>query len=98
MQYVRRKLELIGWGIVIPNREGEEFPSRTDGFGDGYDHRQYWDGGRFLGPDPWGVVPIYEDRKGRRFPAEAEMVRCFTCGGPCMAVPDGRGGYRHRPL
>ena len=96
---MRRGLSFIGWGMITPNEMGEELPDSPHGFAVGYDHREYWDGSRFLGPDPWGVTPIYEDRRGNRFPAEAEMVRCEICGGPCMPVPAGRSGRkRHHPL
>lgn len=71
-------LEYIGWGLA----KGADESVLVNGYNDqpsldvtGYSSGEYWGGeGRkftFLGPDPFGIVPIYRTPDGKQFPADA---------------------------
>lgn len=71
-----RGLTFVGWGIVGKPENGI-FVQTAEGEGidvTGYNAGDYWDGKRgFLGPDPYGIVPIYRDSNNRLFPHTAKQ-------------------------
>lgn len=70
-----RGLTFSGWGLIGDQQDGI-LVQTADGIGidvTGYNAGDYWDGKKgFLGPDPYGVVPVYRDKKGSIFPARAK--------------------------
>lgn len=69
-----RGLTLVGWGIIGEPQEGilrsgPEPGPHIDVTGS--NEGDWWGGDGFLGPDPYGITPIYHDRQGRQFPREA---------------------------
>jgi hypothetical protein len=61
-----------GWGIVGEPQDGVivDGPSGPSIDVSGYNAGDYWDGDEFLGPDTFGIVPIYKTASGQ-FPTEA---------------------------
>jgi hypothetical protein len=74
MRTFHETLECEGWGIVGEPQEGivfagyDDIPTIDVG---GYSEADYWDGDRFKGPDPSGIVPIYTTEDGDQFPPDA---------------------------
>lgn len=70
-----RGLTLAGWGIVGEPQDGVLVPT-GNGIGidvSGYNEGDYWSGEGFLGPDPFGIVPVYRDRQDRIYPRNAKQ-------------------------
>lgn len=67
-------LEFAGWGIVGEPQDGVivSGPSGNSIDVTGYHTADYWDGGKFLGPDSYGIVPVYRAADGMQFPANAK--------------------------
>ena len=65
-----RNLEFIGWGVVGRPQPGVIVSGPAGDSIDvtGYNESDYWDQGRFKGPDPYGIVPVYRDENGKQFP------------------------------
>jgi hypothetical protein len=63
----RSKLHFLGWGLVGPVKDNMTGNLDVTGYNEG----DYWRGGKFLGPDPYGVVPIYRTARDRQYPAGA---------------------------
>ena len=63
----REQLEFTGWGSVGPY----EVVGDQDGYLDvtGYNESDYWQDGKFLGPDDFGVSPVYTDKDGNHHPS-----------------------------
>ncbi len=66
----------IGWGLIGHPQEGVLVPTASGPGLDvsGYHESDYWGkGGEWLGPDCYGVVPIYRSVNGVQFPAHARQ-------------------------
>lgn len=70
---------LDGWGIVGEPLPGVIVPGPSGRSIDvtGYHAADYWDGDKFLGPDVFGIVPIYQTADGQ-FPADAVSYPYLT--------------------
>lgn len=74
MMSKQAELTFSGWGLVGEPQEGVIVPTASgDGLDvTGYNAADYWDErGEFLGPDGYGVTPIYIATDGSQFPADA---------------------------
>lgn len=67
-------LTFVGWGIIGEQPDvivnGPSGPSIDVS---GYNAADYWDGDKFLGPDCYGIVPVYESTDGTQFPVDARI-------------------------
>lgn len=75
-------LEFVGWGLVGKPQD-DILIVDTSGIAridvTGYIAGDYWDGDTFLGPDPYGIVPIYRTRDGgRQFPDDAKRYPYYA--------------------
>lgn len=68
------ELEYRGWGLIGEPQQDVivQGPSGNSLDVTGYHAADYWDGEKFLGPDIFGVVPIYRTADGNQFPANAQ--------------------------
>lgn len=69
-----KNLKHIGWGIAGKPKDGV-IVQTAEGRGidvTGYSTADYWQDGKFLGPDEYGIVPVYQTQSGRQFPAAAK--------------------------
>jgi hypothetical protein len=68
------EMEFAGWGLIGEPQEGM-IVETGNGMGigvTGYNVEDYWSGvGKFLGPDIFGVVPVYRLADGSLFPPDA---------------------------
>ena len=63
-------LTFAGWGLIGEPQSGIVLADdRIDVTG--YNAGDYWQDGKFLGPDNFGVTPIYTTQTGEQFPADA---------------------------
>lgn len=77
----RDELKYIGWGILGKIQEGiivSGYNGQPTIDVHGYNDSDYWNGDKFLGPDPFGIVPIYETRDGKQFPTQAKPYPYFA--------------------
>ena len=67
-------LEYVGWGVVGEPRDGVivNGPSGETVDVSGYHTGDYWSGDRFLGPDDFGITPVYRAPDGTTFPEGAK--------------------------
>ncbi len=76
----REYLEYRGWGLV-----GYPLPDVVISDGDidridvtGYNEADYWRADTFLGPDTYGIVPVYEAPHGEIWPPDAVEYAFFA--------------------
>lgn len=70
-------MKFVGWGIVGKPQAGVI----VDGVHidvTGYHPDDYWDDDIFLGPDKFGIVPVYQTSYGAQFPSGARKYPYFA--------------------
>jgi len=78
IRMTRNEMTFLGWGLIGEPQE-EVIVQTGNGRGidvTGYYEGDYWDGPNasdFKGPDPYGVVPVYEMPDGGIFPIGARQ-------------------------
>ena len=68
-------MTFCGWGLIGKPKEGV-IVATGEGPGidvSGYHDDYYWDSKGFLGPDKFGIVPIYTTRSGKQSPKAAKQ-------------------------
>lgn len=69
------QMKFIGWGLIGAPQDSV-LVETGNGKGldvSGYHTSDYWDGETFLGPDAFGIVPVYETADGCQFPSDARL-------------------------